>query len=89
MFAYDQSQYMAGTRAVLNIHHKNLHQDIKYICNTCGHQTSSKEGRRSHQQVVHEGQKYPCLECEYRATTKGSLTEHKAALHEGKQYPCD
>ena len=60
MFACDQCQYKAGTKGLLNIHHNNLHQDMKYTCNTCGHQTSSKGGLRS--QGVHEGKKYPCRE---------------------------
>ena len=52
MFACDQCQYKAGTKALLKIHHNNLHQDMKYTCNTCGHQTSSNGELRKHQQVV-------------------------------------
>ena len=44
MFACDQCQYKAGTKAMLKIHHNNLHQNMKHTFNTCGHQTASKEG---------------------------------------------
>ena len=72
MFACDQCQYKAGTKAMLKIHHNNLHQNMKHTCNTCGHQTSSKGGLRRHQQSLHEGKKYPCDSCDYQATERGS-----------------
>ena len=65
IFACDQCQYKTGTKALLKIHHNNLHQDMKYTCNICGHQTSSKQRLKNHQQVAHEGKKYLCRECEY------------------------
>ena len=84
MFACDQCQYKAGTKAMLNIHHNNLHRDMKYICNTCGIQRSSKGGLSSHQQI-HEGKKYPCDSCDYQATERGNLTRHKQSKHLGKK----
>jgi DNA-directed RNA polymerase subunit RPC12/RpoP len=51
MFACDQCQYKAETKALLNIHHNNLHQDMKYTCTTCGHQTSTKGGLTSAESV--------------------------------------
>ena len=91
MFVCDQCQNKVWSKAMLKIHHNNLHQNLKYSCYTIGHQTSSKGWLRSHQSVVHEleGKKYQCTECSHQAETKSSLDQHNQAIHEGVWIPCN
>ena len=52
MFSREQCHYKAQTMGMLKIHHNNLHQDIKYTCDTCDHQTESKGGLKKHQEEI-------------------------------------
>ena len=86
MFFCDQCQYTAGNKG--KIHHNNLHQDIKYTCDTCGHQTSSKGSFRKQQQAINKGKKLPSGDRDNQATLKSLLFQHIQAIHMGKRYPC-
>ena len=47
MFPCGECQYKAPTKVMLKVHHSNLHQDIKYTFNTCGHQIRSKGAQKT------------------------------------------
>ena len=78
---------------ILKIHHNNLHQDIKYTCDTCDHQTASKGGLKKlpggnlHAWNVTTGL-LQRMEYDYQAATKGDVAKHQQSLHEGNKYEC-
>ena len=59
-----------------------MHDLIKYPCDECQHQSSSKGDLAKHRRAVHEGIKYPCGQCQHQATSKGDLARHRRAVHE-------
>ena len=92
---------------ILKKHIKNIHLNdgIKYPCNQCDHQASSKgnlqthiqcdyqatqqSSLRTHIQSAHTGIKYPCNQCDYKATQQGNLQSHILAKHSDNILKCE
>ena len=69
---------------ILKKHIKNIHLNdgIKYPCNQCDHQASSKGNLQRHIQSKHEGIKFPCNQCDYQATDRSNLQKHIQRKHQ-------
>ena len=96
VFSYDQSQDEPSSNVLLKIPQDTPHQDmqnrtvhegVKFHCEQCGHQATSKGCLARHEREVHEGVKYPCGQCGLQFNRKESLARHKRAVHEGVKYP--
>ena len=61
---------------------------VKFNCEFCKKDFTSKDHLKTHTESVHLGYKFPCNLCKYEATAKRSLQTHIASKHEGKKYPC-
>ena len=40
-----------------------MHEGVKYHCEQCNHQFTTKGSLAEHKRSVHEGVKYPCEQC--------------------------
>ena len=91
MFSCGHCEYQIASSKIMDIHKRTFHhEDKKYHCDLCGHQSSNKNSLATHKKIVNEGVKFPCRQCNcnYQATSKEHLTRHKSAVHEGVKYPC-
>ena len=79
-------QQRLGTEKMCQ-HIDTKHLGIKYNCEHCDHQASSKYTLQTHVESIHLGIKYPCPFCEYQASYKNCLKEHIQAKHENISYP--
>ena len=61
---------------------------VKFNCEYCKADFTSKNHLKRHIESVHLGFKFPCNLCKYEATAKRSLQSHIESKHEGKKYPC-
>ena len=59
-----------------------VHKGMKYPCQRCPHQATSKGNLALHRRAVNEGIKYPCGQCHYQATRNGSLDHHQKAVRD-------
>ena len=62
---------------------------LKYACNQCDRQFTTKSNQTQHIQSAHEDVKYACIQCDYQATHTSSLTKHIQSKHEGVRYVCN
>ena len=58
----------------LTEHEQSMHQGIKYNCEECGYQASTKSHLTRHKKSIHEEMKYNCNSCDYQAKRKSHLT---------------
>ena len=65
---------------------KSKHEGVKYACEQCDYQATTKFDLTRHIKSRHEGIKYDCDQCEYQATTQSSLRRHSKAKHLFKGY---
>ena len=54
---------------------------MKYACNKCDHQATTKGALKSHLKSIHEGVKYNCKECNHEFSQKGTLRSHMKKVH--------
>ena len=85
-FACDQCQYTAATKGMLKVHHKFLHQYIKYSCEICGYQTAQRERLNQHQESTHEGEKFQCMEFNRQLDNQSGRKHSRFSHQNEKQF---
>ena len=73
-------------RNTFSLHTKQ--EVIRYPCNNCDYQATTKGNLQTHIQSTHEGIKFPCKECEYQATQQIHLQTHIKLKHKGIRGRC-
>ena len=58
-----------------------VNEGVKYACDQCDYQATTKFDLTRHNKSRHEGIKYDCDQCEYQATSQSSLKRHSKAVH--------
>ena len=79
----------ASQKTNLKRHKQSVHEGVKYPCNKCEYQATTKGALQRHQKSEHEGVKYSCNQCEYQAKEQDSLKRHQQSNHESVKYSCN
>ena len=72
---------------MINIDSKK--ENIKYSCDQCDTQATTKYKLKQHIESKHEGNRYACDHCNYQAKEKSALKKHIESIHECIRYACD
>lgn len=62
---------------------------VKYCCEQCDYNSSTKRSLSQHVHSRHEGKIYSCDHCYYKATGKSSLCQHMQSIHDKVKYSCE
>ena len=73
--------YKARWKRTLERHVVSLHTDIKFKCNFCDFETSSKDSLTRHTQAKHEGRTFSCIFCDFKSTLKKGVRKHMKRIH--------
>ena len=66
-------------------------EGVRYACEQCDQQYTTKRNLTQHIQIKHEGVRYDCNhdQCSKQFTKISNLTEHINSVHEGKRFYCN
>jgi len=78
-----------GNKTYLERHIKNKHNNSRYECDECPHQTNTTSALVRHKQVKHQGLRFQCKLCVRYFTNKNSLKKHMQKRHTGPVFKCD
>ena len=65
----------------MHIQYKHKDKGVKYACNQCEYQATTKSNLTIHTQSIHQGVKYPCNQCDQQFTAQSNLTIHIKRKH--------
>jgi len=70
------------TVPALQVHKEAVHDGIKYKCDLCPYEATTKSSLEfQHKRVKHGGLRNKCDMCDYETTTIGNVNEHKKKKH--------
>ena len=67
----------------VKLHEELKHLGIKYKCDDCDYQASSKKMLKRHEEKKHSGLTFGCNICVFRGNTKKHLKLHTQRTHLG------
>ena len=74
-------QALFNSKSGLFRHRKNIHEGVRYSCDSCDYKATTTGHLKKHKESIHEGVRYSCDCCDYKATQISHLKTHKQAKH--------